>query len=393
MIIRRLREDEQGKLDAIQSLAFSFPFDKDESDGHGLTAEVYGAFLDDGETLTATIFTPEYRSYYNGKAFPAFGIGGVASLPEYRRLGAVRAIFNHIFSLVPERGWATSYLYPFSFPFYRQFGYERVIKRHAMKFPASVLEDFPRNPQAKLYERDGAVRKEDLLSVYNAWAEKYNITYARDMRSWAWSEKPHQSQDFTYLWFDAAGTPAAYATFSCKHGCMNVRELCYLSPYALRGILGFLRMFEGQVWEYNFTEVPEGCDLDLLLSRYTDIEYREENGAMGRVLLPGVLLENNRYPEEHGHFRLRIDDFLDYSRGVWDVEYEHGSASVRKLPFDEAYDVSMTVPPMTRLLLGSELLDCDHALYLNGVTIENRAGANDLFRAFPKRPSVLFERF
>ena len=393
MIIRRLREDENKKLNAIQSLAFSFPYDRDEEKEGGLHSEVYGAFLDDGETLTATIFTPEFQSCYNGSVLPAVGIGGVASLPEYRRMGSVRAIFDHIFSLAPERGWATSYLYPFSFQFYRQFGYERVIRRHGLKLPANALEKFERNTRAKLYERDGSVRKEELLSVYNAWAIKNNITFARGENTWAWSDKPHASQRFTYLWYAEDGTPAALAAFSCKDGCMRVKELCYLTADALRGMLGFLRMFEGQVWEYDFTELPEDCELDYLLSRYIDAEYHEENGAMGRVLLPGVLLEKNRYPEEHGHFRLKIDDSLDFSRGVWEVEYEHGAAEVKKLPFDAACDVVMTAPPMTRLLLGSVTLDCERAAFLDGVTIENRAGAEDLFRAFPRKPAVLYERF
>ena len=393
MNIRRLRENENGKLDAIQSLAFSFPYDKDESDGGGLHSEVYGAFLDDDETLTATIFTPSYRSWYCGSILPAVGIGGVASLPEYRRMGAIRAIFDSIFAQAPERGWAVSYLYPFSFTFYRQFGYERVIRRHRLKLPANALDKFPRNTSAKLYEKDGGVKKEELLAVYEGWASRNNMTFARDEHCRAWSEKPHHSQRLTYLWYGESGRGEAYATFRCENGRMRISELCYLSPNALRGLLGFLRMFEGQVWEYEFTELPEGCELDLLLSRYIDAEYGEENGAMGRVLLPGVLLEKNRYPEERGHFRLRIDDFLDFSRGVWDVTYENGEARVTKEPFEAEYDVSMTVPPMTRLLLGSETLTPETALYLDGVEIVNPAGAAALFRAFPKRPAVIYERF
>ena len=109
MIVRRLRPNENGKLDAIQSLAFSFSYDMEESDGDGLDEEVYGAFLDDGETLIATIFTPEFNSFYCGKAYKSVGIGGVATVPEYRRMGAVRAIFGEIFRQAPERGWATSF--------------------------------------------------------------------------------------------------------------------------------------------------------------------------------------------------------------------------------------------------------------------------------------------
>lgn len=389
MIIRRLRPDENGRLDAIQSLAFSFSYDMEESDGGGLEDEVYGAFLDDGETLTATIFTPEFDSFYCGKMFKSVGIGGVASIPEYRRMGAVRAIFDEIFRLAPERGWATSFLYPFSFNYYRQFGYERVMKRMRVKVPASCLAKFPRNTSAKMYIKDGPVKQEDLLAVYNAYAANYDCMFRRS-KVHAYSDKPHKSQKLTYLWYDGE-TPAALATFRCKDGVMTVSELCYTSPDALRGILGFLRMFEGQVGEYRFEELPPDSELELLIGEYVDAEYSLYNGAMGRVLLPQVLLENNTYPEEYGHFRLQIDDPLAYNRGVYAVEYVHGKAQVIRMPFDSAYDLSLNVPAMSRILLGGERFDARRADYMDGVKFGGNA--DDFFRAFRGRPNNLLEKF
>lgn len=388
MIIRRLRKDENRKLDAIQSLAFSFSYDAEAADGE-LESEVYGAFLDDGETLTATIFTPEFESYIGGKPFKSVGIGGVASLPEYRRMGAIRAIFDEIFRLAPERGWATSYLYPFSFSFYRQFGYERVMKRMRLKVPASALRSFARNTSGKLYIKDGPVKTEDLLTVYNTYAANYDVMFHR-RNAHAYSDRPHKSQRLTYVWYDGE-VPAALATFCCRDGVMTVTELCYTSPDALRGMLGFLRMFEGQVGEYCFEELPPDSELELLLSEYVDAEYSLYNGAMGRVLLPQVLLENHRYPREHGHFRLRVDDTLAYSRGVYAVEYGDGEAQVEKLPFDASCDLSLTVPPLSRILLGSERFDARRASYLEGVTL--CSGADDFFRAFCSSPTNLLEKF
>ncbi len=389
MIIRRLREDENGKLDAIQSLAFSFSYDMEESDGHGLEEEVYGAFLDDNETLTATIFTPEYDSLYCGKVFKSVGIGGVASVPEYRRMGAVRAIFDEIFRLAPERGWATSFLYPFSYSYYRQFGYERVMKRMSVKIPAYVLEKFPRNTNAKMYIKDGPVKKEDLMAVYNAYAEKYDVMYRRS-HTRAYSDKPHKSQKLTYVWYDGE-TPVSLATFRCKDNVMTVSELCYTSPDALRGILGFLRMFEGQVSEYKFEELPQDSELELMIGEYVDAEYSLYNGAMGRVLLPQLLLENTVYPEEFGHFRLQIDDPLSFNRGVYAVEYVRGEAQVIRMPFDSVYDLSLNVPALSRILLGGERFDARRAAYMDGVKLDGNA--DDFFRVFGKRPNNLLEKF
>ena len=389
MIIRRLREDENGKLDAIESLAFSFPYNMEESDGHGLKEEVYGAFLDDGETLTAAIFTPEYESLYCGKVFKTVGIGGVASVPEYRRMGAIRAIFDEIFRQAPERGWATSFLYPFSFNYYRQFGYERVMKRMRMTVPASALAKFTRNTNAKMYIKNGPVPESDLLAVYNAYAANYDCMFHRS-RTRAYSDKPHQSQNLTYVWYDGE-TPAALATFRCKDGRMTVRELCFTSPDALRGILGFLRMFEGQVHEYRFEELPSDSELELMIGEYVDAEYGLESGAMGRVLLPQMLLENSIYPEEFGHFRLQIDDPLAYNRGVYAVEYVRGEAQVIRMPFDSPYDLSLNVPALSRILLGGECFDARRAAYMDGVKINGNT--DDFFRVFCGRPNNLLEKF
>lgn len=172
---------------------------------------------------------------------------------------------------------------------------------------------------------------------------------------------------------------------------MKVRELCYTSPDALRGILGFLRMFEGQVSEYKFEELPPDSELELLLGEYVDVEYSLDNGAMGRVLLPQLLLENSIYPEEFGHFRLQIDDPLSYNRGVYAVEYVRGEAQVIRMPFDSAYDLSLNVPALSRILLGGERFDARRAAYMDGVKINGNA--DDFFRAFGGRPNNLLEKF
>jgi len=391
MRIRRLRPDEDGKLDAVQSLAFNFSCDIEKSAEGELEEEVYGAFLGDGETLTAAVFTPEYNSYFCGKAFCSVGIGGVASLPEYRRMGAVREIFHEIFRLAPERGWVTSILYPFSCDYYRQYGYEKILMHREVKVPASALGKFPRNTDAALYQKGGAVKKADLLAVYNEFASRFNVMFRRDEETEAWSEKPHSSQKFTYLWYDGNGKPAALATFRCKDHVMQVSELCYTSAEALRGILGFLRMFEGQVGEFCFSKLSADSELELLLSEYTNVTWSQYSSAMGRILQPQILLENNAYPKEAGHFRLRVDDTLEYSRGVYEVEYGNGAAEVKKLPFDADYDVSLTPAPLSRILLGTEMFDARRASYLEGASVKGDGA--DFFRAFPKRQILLYEGF
>ena len=86
-----------------------------------------------------------------------------------------------------------------------------------------------------------------------------------------------------------------------------------------------------------------------------------------------------------------MDDTLEFSRGVYEVEYGNGRAEVKKLPFDAEHDISLTPPPLSRILFGTDHFDSRRAAYMEGVTLHN--DAEDFFRAFPMRSMLLYEGF
>lgn len=388
MIIRPLRSDENKKCTAINSIAYSFSADLNEAASHELNGEIFGAFLDDGETIAAKIHPITYLSNYCGTYLPTVGIGGVATLPEYRRSGCVREIFNEIFRIAPERGWAVSYLYPFSYSYYRKFGYERVIQRKTIKFPASVLGSIERNSSAVLY--DDKNKLGDILLVYGKYAAGYNMMFPRNEDTHAYSAEPHKSKKWTYIWYDKAGTPASLATVNVESDCLHVTELAYSDFTGLYGILGFLRMFEGQVHEFYFTDLPEDSELDYITDSYSECDYELHNSAQGRVMLVETLLRHNNYPSEPGHFRLFADDTLEYNHGIYEVEYADGKSSVKKLSGGE-YDISAEIPALSRIMLGCDNFNAAKARYLSGIKLNNNA--EDFFRAFPKRKHHLHDYF
>jgi predicted acetyltransferase len=388
MIVRRLRPDENAKCAAVGSIAYSSSADLTEASGNELDCEVFGAFLDDGETIAARIYPITYSSNYCGAYLPSVGIGGVATLPEYRRKGCVRAIFNEIFRIAPERGWATSFLYPFSYTYYRQFGYERVLQTKTIRVPASSLRGIERNTDAVLYNSKDMIN--DILRVYAEHADRYNIMFRRDAGTRAYSADPYKSKKWTYLWHNKEGRPSSLATVTADNGCLTVKELAYSDRAGLCGIIGFLRMFEGQVHEFRFTDLPVDSELDCILDSYSDSEYSLHNGAMGRVLLVETLLRFNKYPQDRGHFRLRVEDSLDYNRGVYEVEYAGGGCEIKKHA-DGAFDIAADIPSLSRIMLGCESFNAEKASYISGITLDNKA--DDFFRAFAGRSCCLLDRF
>ena len=389
MKIRFLNKDEGAKLTAVSSIAFNFSGNLEDS--HEVHGEVLGAFKDDNETLMAVIHPNHYESNYCGTYLPCVGIGGVATLPEYRRSGAIRAIFGEIFRLAPERGWATSFLYPFSHNYYRMYGYECVMNHKRLKTPMYNINHIERNTSAVLYTGD-AKMTEDILFIYHEYMKDYTTAFKRfGNRFPDLTSTPHKDRRYTYVWYDENSAPSAYATFNISDDALKIHEIAYVSSKAMLGMLGFLRMYDGQVDDIDFKELPTDTELEYVPREYNDVDYSFFSFGMGRVLLVETLLNTNKY-EGCGHFSLKVNDYLEYNNYIFDVEFADGKANVTKRS-DGKYDIACAIPSLSRIMYGSDDYSNGRWSYLPGVEVIDVCGAETFLKAFPRRKLLLWDRF
>ena len=75
--------------------------------------------------MTAALTNHSYEQVVRGVWRSASAIGGVATLPEYRRKGHARKLMDATFVDMREKGHVVSVLYPFNQAFYAKFGYVR----------------------------------------------------------------------------------------------------------------------------------------------------------------------------------------------------------------------------------------------------------------------------
>ncbi|MEM7132945.1 MAG: GNAT family N-acetyltransferase [Chloroflexota bacterium] len=127
------------------------------------------AVFADGK-MTAHLVNNEFEQVVRGVWQPASGIGGVATLPEYRRQGHVRKLFDATFALMREMGQTVSALYPFNQSFYAKFGYVRTNAILSLQLECSALNHLlPLVNQAGEewhYERIPAVQSGKLLQDF-----------------------------------------------------------------------------------------------------------------------------------------------------------------------------------------------------------------------------------
>ena len=395
MIVRQITADDAAEDLKVPSLAYVWPTDLEKEEkpyAERLETEKHikrlGAFCNDNRTLMARLAVLSFENNFCGTYLKSNGIGGVATRPEFRRAGAVRALFGHVFRDAREDGTVLSTLYPFSFDYYRQFGYERVTQHADFTLPFNAISHIERSSDVKLFEGGGAA---DILTVYNEYASRYNMMFRRTDDS-RFYKSPYTNNEYTYIWYDKSGRPASYASYTVdgREDTVCVREVIYRDAEALRGIIGFLRCYDGNYENLRFTKLPLGSPVMDMATEYTKIKISLTNGAAARILDLRAALEANVYPEEYGRFALRSPDDCVNGDCIFDVEYQNKktSVSVRR---EGDYDISLSAAAAARLILSGEGLTEDALQYIAGVRIKTSAA--DFLRAFPKRPVDLYEGF
>ena len=136
MKTRLLRPEENWKSNLTMAVAFEGDYDLEkakESAARERTEEekredarnrCFCTFLDDDETICGVVNSREYLCRFDGGTYKLGGVGGVSTLPQYRRGGVIRACVTASLKDMYANDFTFAFLYPFSMQYYRKFGFE-----------------------------------------------------------------------------------------------------------------------------------------------------------------------------------------------------------------------------------------------------------------------------
>ena len=344
-----------------------------------VTIEDWGAF-DDNNTLMARVINNKYDFYVDGTAVKAGGIGAVATLPEYRNKGAVRAIFQELLPSAYANGEVISALYPFKHEFYRKFGYETVIGWSQYSLTPELL---------CRYRFDGEVVKwnpgdpvTDFMTVYNVFAPQFNLAHARteeQMEEHVHVDKPYIDRRFSYV-LKTDGEPIAYVIFkdikNDPAAILQVEECAWTCRNGFRAVLGFLARFEA---DYGTIEMrlPAGIDLQRIVVTPNAYEIKETvfPNFMLRVINAKKLLETIKRPVDCD-FTIRItDEMISENNRIYRVLSDRVEVVGERFAADDESaadvtpkaDLEVNVRALGQLAIGA--LNMDEAMLRTDVTV------------------------
>ena len=366
-------------------------FQKQGSGEEERREEAWGLFDETG-VMQSSFVTTTRKVLFEGHEIPISEVNMAASLPEGRGLGNVRALMREVLWDFKERGDVFAVLHPFSFAFYRKFGFDLVSENLSQKVPVEQLKNFRCVHQVRqLRCAEDMVVLKKLYRQYIADKNLANLQTDRDFEykgNGDYGEPDFWSggkQRYTYIFSDEQGDHG-YFRFVYEFGPegpfvgdMRVTDFIYDSPAVFCSMLGFIYGMRSKLINVRL-ELNDPIDLSRMIPECDKVSRSLSGHLMGRVLDVRKVLEMLKQPSGQGKYRIRVEDsFLPENTETLEVIFDDGQAvSVKST--EEAADLAVEVTTFTQLALG--LYPFSQAVYRPGTVINGR---EDIF-------SVLFTK-
>lgn len=351
----------------------------------------YEVTIHEGDTQVCEGAIRFVYTRYGDDFIKTMTVSGVATPLEHRRHGYVRQLFDRFYQLAEENGAVVSLLHPFSFSYYRKFGYGKVADHLIARCPIRLIDFVPRC--CELVKYTGTEEQlQDLIHIYNTFSAGRQLMLRR-------FDNSYFSKYDVYIRYED-GQPVGYIAYTAQKtlyinhyedGLLSVKELAYTSPSAMKALLGFIRMYEGELDDVEFANIAMCPEVERALQHYTHTRYQILPDIMGRILDTQKLLEAHRYPDQPGSFRIRVTDTLPSVDGAFEVHYGGGSVQVERLADDAPVDMIADAGEAIRMLYGYDAIGPREAAYSDNITV--CGNADDFFRAFPKAVGGMYEHF
>lgn len=408
MIVRKIKPEELKRTNDLFAIAFEYPTDNTktaqqvyedtisapDSRQDFYWGERWAAFEDDNQTMMSYIMATPYPVHFDGHQCKMAGIGGVASLPQYRRMGGIRCCFEAALTDMYEKGMAFSYLYPFSTAYYRKFGYEMCCERTRYIIQLSAIRPYPVDGNCFLVE-PGHFMLDDIKQVYEAQQNKYNMMIINEDFEYAWVLKsnPAKDQCFTYVYRDKNGVPKGFMTFRKVDETSGRNLTCsrffFTDIEAFKGLMNLAYSCASD-HKYITFELPTDQNITTLLPEWSMGAGRCEKVFCGMVRVMNVeqVLELAKY-KGSGSLVIQIKDpYIPQNNHNFFVRFKDGTA-VEICITEQLADVSLGIGDFSRLIVG--VCDTADLTFMESVHVNTKA--DEISKLFYHKPNLITEYF
>ncbi|KRN21476.1 GNAT family N-acetyltransferase [Lacticaseibacillus camelliae] len=320
---------------------------------------IYG--LKNGQQLTSGLYSLPFTVNFHGVAYKMNGIGDVMSAPEDSGHGGAGTLLKAALQEMYDRNVTLSYLAPFSYRYYRRFGYEQVFNHITYTIAHDHVPAYHPQHQGGRVERMSFAAA--LLSIKPLYAKKaQNLPGGMMREDWWWDYLTLKNRWDAGVYFGEDGQAQGYAVYERSGAEMTVHKLLANTPAAFEQLMAFL-LKHGNTFQKLRYESPH--------SQYAG-DWIQEPYAVSAVVTPYMMarivdLQDflNRYPftQDFAPVTIAVEDpVLPVNAGVWQLSRTAGQTTAEK-DANAAPELTFTIQQLTKALMGATSL---HALLMSG---------------------------
>lgn len=270
MTVKRLEANRIPEMIDLASYAFHWEATEQNKKRFTWLAEHswnYGSLAQWNKLASQVMVTP-FEVGFGDKVLSMTGVGFVSTYPEYRKQGRIDDIFKKLLADCYQEGVLLSYLAPFSYPFYRRYGYELVFEQlQITAAPVNWQEKGQSEGEmirlsaeeampllAEIYPRSQTAQRGGVLR--DAWWQQYRFEMGKDFKF--------------AVYYDVAGNAQGYLVYQLENDQLVVEDCQYLNQRALWELRQFMAGHAGTVSQIKWSRAYDGNAEELLLASPTD---------------------------------------------------------------------------------------------------------------------------
>ena len=268
----------------------------------------------DGQLVASLLCTPA-EARFAGDVVPLSAVGGVATLPEYRRNGYAGMMMQEAVKILYRTGYHTSALWPFSYNYYRKFGWEIGSEHRGYVVPSELASQLAA-PDGTRPALEGDLPA--ISQLVDRFARRYNCVSVRDdlwwsctiaIRSFKFDGNTDPKTSRCPWVHETDGRIDGYVLYNIEEGeraYVNVREIVADTPHARRALLS--RLATAGLPTISFcAPIDDGFLQELPNPRLVKTEIVA--GFQFRVINPPAALElRSTDPQLSGRIGFQISD-------------------------------------------------------------------------------------
>ncbi|WP_071394652.1 GNAT family N-acetyltransferase [Bacillus tuaregi] len=310
-------------------------------------ADVLGWF--DGETLISQLAVYPFRVNIFGRTFEMGGLTGVGTYPEYANMGLMNKLLRQALLDMQERKQSISYLFPYSFPFYRRKGWEIISDKMTFEIKDYQL---PKARKVPGYVERLDTEHPDIRQVYRHFSGMRHAAMIRNELAWDEYWRWDLDDLTAAVYYDGTHQPLGYLLYWISKDVLHVKEMVYINQEARIGLWNFISA--------HFSMVSK-----VVGSTYTNdpLAFWLEDGDIKETIVPYYMARIvdvrqfiAQYPFRALGTEIRLtfeldDPILEWNQGIYTLHISE-TGEGKLVQSEELPDFSLNIQTLTTMLLG-----------------------------------------